>query len=319
MTAIREPGKINENTTLIETGLFGVAGACAIYLIEAGKTCLIDTGSPAEASRIIKSLKKADAFPPDYLLLTHSHWDHTQAIPILRKKGMGDTEVMASERAIPLLEDQSWNSFADPKGTFASIKDVTPLKEGDTIDLDGLALRIYGVPGHIKDHIAAFDETTKNIFIGDAIGMKVADQALLSVPMAPFFSKEDYLATFDKLGQIDYESLCLSHFGYIYGEEARTILDESRTVFNKVWEIYEAAEQNGKLDDINYLIEVVLQELNPVIPDFRVEKFIGRFMLGAINGGRKILRKPPISTANMLLKEITEWSVEGYKIYKKID
>ncbi len=32
MAAIRETGKINENTTLIDIGMFGVSGSTAIYL-----------------------------------------------------------------------------------------------------------------------------------------------------------------------------------------------------------------------------------------------------------------------------------------------
>ncbi|MFX0114541.1 MAG: hypothetical protein ACFFB3_08330, partial [Candidatus Hodarchaeota archaeon] len=65
MTAIREPGKINDNTTLIDSGLFGVAGVGAVYLVEAGKTCLVDSGTKEEASRIIQALKTMNAFPPD--------------------------------------------------------------------------------------------------------------------------------------------------------------------------------------------------------------------------------------------------------------
>ncbi|MHA1950656.1 MAG: hypothetical protein ACW99G_18030 [Candidatus Thorarchaeota archaeon] len=36
MTAIRETGKVNENTTLIDFGMSGAAGSGAVYLVEAG-------------------------------------------------------------------------------------------------------------------------------------------------------------------------------------------------------------------------------------------------------------------------------------------
>ena len=86
LTAIRKQGKITENTTLIDAGLFDVTGTTAVYLIEGDKKCLIDGGTRNAASRIIKILNDLNAFPPDIIILTHSHWDHTQAIPILRKK-----------------------------------------------------------------------------------------------------------------------------------------------------------------------------------------------------------------------------------------
>lgn len=86
MTAIREPRKINDNTTLIDYGYEGVVRIGAVYLVEARKKCLIDSGSKEGASRIVKTLKELDAFPPDYVILTHSHYDHSQGIPVMRKK-----------------------------------------------------------------------------------------------------------------------------------------------------------------------------------------------------------------------------------------
>ena len=49
MSAIRQPGRISENTTLIDIGMYGVAGAAAVYLIEGDKKCLIDGGTRTEA------------------------------------------------------------------------------------------------------------------------------------------------------------------------------------------------------------------------------------------------------------------------------
>ena len=141
MTAIRKQGKINENTTLIDYGLFGVATSGAVYLIEGEKKCLIDGGTRGEVSRIYKTLKEMNAFPPDIIILTHAHWDHTQGVPFLRKKAAQqkkEIQVMASQQSIPLLEDQSWNEGM-AQGSLENIKDVIPLKEGDTVDLGGLS------------------------------------------------------------------------------------------------------------------------------------------------------------------------------------
>ena len=86
MSAIRQPGRVNENTTLIDIGMYGVAGATALYLIEGDRKCLIDGGTRTEARRIIKVLRQLDAFPPDIIMVTHSHYDHTQGIPIMRRE-----------------------------------------------------------------------------------------------------------------------------------------------------------------------------------------------------------------------------------------
>ncbi len=318
MTAIREVGKINENTTLIDYGLFGVAGVGAVYLVEAGKTCLIDCGTRTEAPRIIKTLKELNAFPPDYIVITHSHWDHCQGIPVLRKQATKNITVMASEKAIPLLEDQSWNNIFNPNKNYQNVKDVIPLKEWENIDLDGLNLRIFDVPGHIKDHIAILDEKNKNIFVGDALGNKIGDQTFLPPFMPPYWNKDDFYASLDKLKQIDYDSICLAHFGYIYEDEAKKILEEARNVCDQWWQIFETAENDDKIDDVDYIVDLIMKELSPVIPEFKMEKFMMKFLLGLMNIFRKLTFKEPLVVSNILLKENVEWLIKGYKIYKNL-
>lgn len=320
LTAIREPGKVTDNITLIDFKYEGVAGVGGVYLVEAGKSCLIDTGSKDGAVHVVKTLKELNAFPPDYVIITHSHWDHSQGVPLLRKKAkqkQKSFETFASEKAIPLLEDQSYNEVLKSK-RFENIKDVSPLKEGDIIDLDGLSLKVIDVPGHNKDHIALLDENNKNIFLGDSIGIKVGDNAFLSPIMPPFWNTDDYFKTIEKLKKIDFESVCLNHFGYIYGDEAANILEESRKSYEQEWEVYEIAEQNGKLDDLDYIVDLVMKEMNPVIPELRIEKFMMRFMLVFINSIRKLARKEPFAVANILLKQTLEMKVKGYKISKGI-
>ena len=126
MNAIREEGKINEDTTLIDVEMLGQKGLLAMYLIEGGKKCLIDGGISNQAQYLIDFLAKRNAFPPDVIILTHAHWDHTQAIPSFRKKAteLGKIiEVMASKEAIPLLNDQSFNDIFNT-GPYEDIDNV---------------------------------------------------------------------------------------------------------------------------------------------------------------------------------------------------
>jgi len=259
MTAIRKEGKINKDTTLIDINMFGIPGVTAMYLIESGIKCIIDGGTHTEARKILRQLKELDAFPPDMIIITHSHWDHCQAVPFLsqRAKKLGkEIEVYASAKAIPNLKDQSFNDVYEV-GPFNNFEiDVKPLKEGDIIDLEGITLRIFDVPGHMNDHIAILDEKNKNLFIGDAIGIKVADNVFAPPFMPPYWDKAAYLSTIEKLKKIDYESLSLAHFGCIFGDEAKSILDESVMIYEKWWGLYE--ENVDRIEDIPYFIEKVL-------------------------------------------------------------
>lgn len=318
MSAVRQQGRVNESTMLIDIGMYGVAGAAAAYLIEGDKKCLIDGGTRTEASRLIKILRELGAFPPDMIIATHSHYDHAQGIPILRQEAAREgkrIEVLASKKAIPLLEDQSWNEVFDV-GPYEGIQDVTPLEEDDIVDLGKITLRIYEVPGHSKDHIAIMDEKYRNIFVGDAIGNKVADHTFLPPFMPPSWDPNAFLSTINKLKQVDYDSLCLAHFGYINGDEAKHILDEALLVCETWWQLFD--ENADKLVDIDYMLETVMREINPGIPEIKILSLKLKVLFALMTGWRKLARKGYQPIGELLLRGILKQLATGYKAYKKL-
>jgi glyoxylase-like metal-dependent hydrolase (beta-lactamase superfamily II) len=127
MSAIRQSGKVNENTTLIDIGISDVNGITAVYLVEGIRKCLIDGGTRNDAPSMVKMLSKLGAFPPDLIIVTHPHWDHSQGITFMRQEAsrLGKViEVLASSEALPLLADVSFNDAfgSDP---YEGIQDVT--------------------------------------------------------------------------------------------------------------------------------------------------------------------------------------------------
>ena len=294
MTAIRETGKINEDTTLLDINMMGVPGVTAMYLIESGKKCIIDGGTGTESRKIIRQLKDLNFFPPDMIIVTHSHWDHTQAIPLIMKRAEKEgkkVEILASAAAVPNLKDQSFNDIFGV-GPFNNIEtDITTLKEGDTVDLEGITLEIFNVPGHINDHIAILDTKNKNIFLGDAIGDKVSDNVFIPPFMPPYWDKDAFLASVEKIKKIDFNTICIAHFGYIYGDEAKTILDEALSVCEKWWNLYE--ENVDKLDDISYMNNKLIDQ--DLIPKDASSLF-----------------------PEMLIHGVITWLASGFRIYKNI-
>ena len=107
---------------------------------------------------------------------------------------MKDTEieVLASENAVkhlknPTIMSEPYGYDVDP------VEDVTPLKEGDIIDLNGLELEIINFFGHTMDSIGIFDRKNKDIKIGGAI-LNRLDQDAFFVPIMPpqIFMKMNY-------------------------------------------------------------------------------------------------------------------------------
>lgn len=265
MSAMRRPGKVNDDTTLIDTGMGGRDGVTAVYLVRADRTCLIDAGAAAEAPHLVEMLQELDAFPPDVIVVTHPHWDHSQGIPLLRQEAesTGRTiEVVAAAEAIPLLADAHFND--DYGGApYASIHDVTPVVDGGTIDLGGITLQIHDVPGHCRGEIAILDEKNGTIYVGDAIGYKLSDTLILPPFVPPCWDHAAFLSSVEKLRRIDYATLCLAHFGAIGDAEAGDILDEAVATCDKWWRWYDA--HADRLD--GDLLAAVRADLDPDLPD----------------------------------------------------
>ena len=143
MVFIKDDGKFNENSYLIEALLYRMNGNLANYIIEnEGMRLMIDTPSDLMVRKIVKKIKDMGLFPIHKILLTHSHFDHVQGVGKL-KKLMPDIniEVLASEKAIENLKhpermNASFGYDVNP------VENVTPLKEGHIIDLNGTGASI---------------------------------------------------------------------------------------------------------------------------------------------------------------------------------
>ena len=125
-------------------GPFGT-NAYIIICQQTSASVLID--APAEASKILKHLKATD---PKYILMTHSHMDHTGALSELK-----------SSLNVPVA------AHSDDVGGLPLKPDIL-LKDGDV--LSGLGgLQIIHTPGHTRGSICLLMERSRVLFTGDTI------------------------------------------------------------------------------------------------------------------------------------------------------
>ena len=152
-----------------------------------------------EGKTVVKKLQKLN-ITPDALILTHSHWDHAGG-GLNIKKGFPDIEIMASNLGIQSLKNPNeFNAaFSDITPKLRPIENITPLRDNDVIDIGGNELRIIETPGHTNCSISVFDETNKNLFIGDALGYVMLGVVFLAPIMAPEFSEKKLLSTIKKV------------------------------------------------------------------------------------------------------------------------
>ncbi len=229
MVFINSDGKFNENTYLIDAELYRMKGNLAIYIIENDNMrIMIDTPSDLMVRKFVKKIKEFGLYPIHKIILTHSHFDHVQGVGKLKKLMQGTKiEVLASERAINNLKNpdklnKEFGYNVNP------IDNVTPLKEGDIIDVNGLKLEIMNFFGHTQDSIAILDRKNKNIFIGDAIINMYERETFSPTFMSFDFNESELLKTFQKLRNLkeDLCSISLSHFGIWKDEDFDFVLNE---------------------------------------------------------------------------------------------
>lgn len=111
-----------------------------------GDVYLID---PGDAQPVLETLER-ETFRLRGILITHHHWDHTDGL-----------DGILSRLKVPVYGPDS----------VPQVDQV--VKDGDRLELPGLALSVMAVPGHTLDHLAYFQAATQKapprLFCGDAL------------------------------------------------------------------------------------------------------------------------------------------------------
>lgn len=235
---INSEGKFADNYYLIDAMVMGLPKYLSVYVIEnKGMRLIVDVGTTMKTRKIIRKLKALNLFPIHKIVLTHSHWDHASGISkFISLMGDTDTEVLASENAIENLKHpeiilEGFDGLTD----YHPYEGVTPLKEGDIIDLNGMDLEIVNFFGHTMDSIAILDRANRTIFVGDAIISKLDQYAFNPPIVPPDFHENKLLKTYEKLRDMenDLNSVSLAHFG-VWGDTHFTqILNEMEDLYFK--------------------------------------------------------------------------------------
>lgn len=229
MVFINRDEKFNDNSYLLDGELYRMKGNLAIYVVEnEGMRVMIDTPSELMVRKFIKKLKNLGLYPIHKIILTHSHFDHVQGVGKLKRMiEEVPIEVLASEKAIENLKNPDVMN-KDFGYEVKPVENVTPLKERDIIDVNGLKLEIFNFFGHTQDSIAILDRKNKNIFVGDAIMDRFDPETAIPEFVPPDFKESEIVKTFEKLRNLkeDLNSICLAHFGVWMDDDFLRILNE---------------------------------------------------------------------------------------------
>ncbi|MGD0277651.1 MAG: MBL fold metallo-hydrolase, partial [Syntrophales bacterium] len=200
----------------------------------------------------------------DYLIFSHTHIDHAGAAGSLCRR-LPRLHAMAHERGVPHLADPTklvesmkrvfWENAEQWHGAVEAVlgAQLETLTDGDVIDLGrGVRLRVVYTPGHAVHHLSLFEEGSRTLLAGEALGVYFPEAEVYfpSTP-PPEFDLVQAVKSIEKLAALNPAQILYTHFGLV--PDAETAFQTSREVLIDWGRIVHRAMQEQ--NDIAYISE----------------------------------------------------------------
>jgi len=252
----------------VDTGMYDTPEYGAVYVLDAERPAIVDTGIGTNYERVLDALDEAGIAPEDLAVIavTHVHLDHAGGTGFLVEE-CPNAEVYAHGIGIPHLVDPArlWEGtkravgdaikyYTEPEPVPESR--ITEVEDGDTIDLGDHSLDVYHAPGHAPHQVVFHDTTTDAVFAADAAGIysPTADEVFPTSPPSNF-DPEQCQEDVDLLRSLDPEVICYTHFGpALAGDKLDAYADVLESWVGAV------AEARAELDDDDAVIEHFVAE-----------------------------------------------------------
>jgi len=212
--------------TYVDTGMYDVAGYGAVYVIDAERPAVVDTGIGADYEHVRAAIEAAgiDAADPLAIVLTHVHLDHAGGAGRLARDfpnatvyvhEIGAPHMIDPERLVvgtkAAVGDQ-WRHYAAPVPIDED--QIAALTDGDAVDLGDRELVAHHAPGHAPHQVVYHSPADDAVFTADAAGIYVPERdAIEPTSPPPNFDPEQALADVGTIRSLSPSTLCYAHFG----------------------------------------------------------------------------------------------------------
>lgn len=235
-------------------------GGEAILICGSEKTALLDCGMAYCADTLVENIRKElEGRSLDYILLSHSHYDHIGALPYVKRAypeaiALGASharEILVRPGARKLMKElgETAREQYAPGSSFEILTEKLAVDEvigdGDRIVLGAWELLVLETKGHTDCSLSFLLEPDRILFASESTGIL---ERLDYVHTPILKSYEDAMESFKRCKSCGANYIVLPHFGMIPQE------------FNETyWALYEA-ELNEKMEYLGQLMSEGMTE-----------------------------------------------------------
>lgn len=241
----------------------GVKGYVGGWVVKGRRRhILVETGAGAAVPLWLSALAQAGIplASIEWILLTHVHLDHAggaasllQHLPNARigVHPDGIRHLVNPERLLAQAK-VAWGDDFDLLGAMlpAPAERIVGLADGDVIELEDVRrLRVLHTPGHTPHHAAFFEETTRGVFSGDALGAIFDGEhpfgEFLTIPgiSPPIGDLPCYIRSVARIADLCPQRIYAAHFGL--WEPALPFIHIAAGQICLLWELCREVRTNG--------------------------------------------------------------------------
>jgi glyoxylase-like metal-dependent hydrolase (beta-lactamase superfamily II) len=215
-----------DGISYVDTGMYDTAEYGSVYVIDAERPAVVDTGIGTNHERILAALDEQGIAREDLeaILVTHVHLDHAGGAGFLAEQcpnadvyvhEIGARHLVDPEALVEGTKEavgEQWQYYVDPKPVTEDR--IVELTDGDSIDLGSRELTAHHAPGHAPHQVVYEDHAADAVFTADAAGIWIpAQERVRETSPPPNFDLEQCITDVELIRRLDPDVLLYAHFG----------------------------------------------------------------------------------------------------------